>query len=902
MIRPGIRRVLHLGVFRRRAVERDVDEEIALHMELRIAQLIARGVPPDQARDDAIRLFGPLNETRDDLVRVATTTGQRMRWRDWLATAAQDCVYAVRQLRRAPAFTIGVVVTLALGIGANATMYGVIDRLLLRPPAHVVAPDQLGTLSVTFDPRGGNYTQTVLSYPIYLDLVSDTRAFESVGAYTSTSLTLGNGATAQKVRGTRANAGYFSALGVHPLIGRFFAPNETDDAPGAAVVVLGYDFWQRRFAGSAGVLGANVELAGVRYTVVGVAPSGFTGVTPGEIDVWIPLTAGTTAAQLEGWRRARQSYWLLVVARPRAGVSLARAADAATTAVRNGEIADGESRDNTHLRGPVASFTSALPRDARGHSADSKVAVLVGAVSLLLLVLACANVANLQLTRAIRRRREIAIRLALGVSRKRLLAQLTLDTILLSGAGGGAALLVVYWGTNALRRVLFNVDWVGGPVDGHVLAYTAVVALVTGLVSGLAPALQASRPDLADALKSGARGGTSERSPTRTALLVVQAAFATVLLVGTGVFILSVHRIDAMPLGMDPTHVDVISIVTSGKQITDRERTDLYQRLEAAARQFPGVGVTAAGISLPFFTSSGVGVRLPGRDSVPTTRDGGPYINAVGPDFFAVMGTRLLAGRLFNAGDRAGSAPVAIVNATTARLWWPGTSAVGQCMRIGSDTMPCAQVVGVVENSRRQKILEDESVQFFVPMGQGPAWASPQVLFVRTNGVASDAATSIQRHLQRSVAGVPYVEVRPLVDLISPRTRSWRLGATMFTAFGVLALLLASVGLYAILAYDVAQRTQEIGVRMALGASVFEITRLIVGRGVRTVTLGVAIGLAIVFASGRTIAPLLFSTSPYEPSVLIAVAATLLAAALFATWLPAGKASRVDPTAALRAE
>ena len=266
------------------------------------------------------------------------------------------------------------------------------------------------------------------------------------------------------------------------------------------------------------------------------------------------------------------------------------------------------------------------------------------------------------------------------------------------------------------------------------------------------------------------------------------------------------------------------------------------------------------------------------------------------------MNTRLLAGRLFTAGDRAGSAPVAIVNATTARLWWPGTSAVGQCMRVGADTNPCAQVVGVVENARRQTIIEGESVQFFVPMGQGPAWATPQVLFVRTTGAASDAAAAMQRHLQRTVAGAPYIDVRPLADLISPRTRSWRLGATMFTAFGVLALLLASVGLYGILAYDVAQRTQEIGVRMALGASASEITQLVVGRGVRTVAFGAAIGLAIVFASGRAVAPLLFSTSPYEPSVLIGVAITLLVASLLATWLPAGRASRVDPTAALRSD
>jgi predicted permease len=649
------------------------------------------------------------------------------------------------------------------------------------------------------------------------------------------------------------------------------------------------------------VLGTQIELGGGHYTVIGIAPRGFTGVDPSEVDAWVPFTAGTSVAQLQDLQHSRQGYWLFVIARPRTGVSLARAAEAATVAIRNGERADGASEERIRRRAPTAAFTSALPRDARGDSADSKVAVLVGLVSLLLLMLACANVANLQLTRAIRRRREIAIRLALGVSRRRLLAHLTLDSLLLSIAGGGAALLIVYSGSDVVRRLLFDVDWVDGPVDRHVLAYTAVVALLTGLVSGLAPAIQASRPDLADALKVGGRGSTGHRSLARTGLLVVQAAFATVLLVGTGVFVLSVRRIDRMPLGMNPPHVNVVSVNTDGRTVTDNERRDMYARLEAAARRFPGVAATALGVSLPFSTSSGVRVTLPGRDSVPVTRDGGPYLNEVGPEFFDVMGTHLLVGRSFNAGDRAGSAPVAIVNATTARLWWPGTTAVGRCIHIGSDTMPCAEVVGIVENARRQTIIEDESVQFFVPLGQGPAWA-PQVLFVRSVGSASDIAAALHRHLQLTVAGVPYVSIRPLGDLISPGTRSWRLGATMFTAFGVLALLLASVGLYAILAYDVAQRTQEIGVRMALGASASEITRLVVGRGVRTVAVGAAIGLAIVFASGHTVAPLLFSTSPYEPAVLIGVATTLLAAALLATWLPAGRASRVDPTAALRAD
>jgi predicted permease len=353
---------------------------------------------------------------------------------------------------------------------------------------------------------------------------------------------------------------------------------------------------------------------------------------------------------------------------------------------------------------------------------------------------------------------------------------------------------------------------------------------------------------------------------------------------------------------MDAGHLSVAMLDVEGRSVTNAEIGDETLRIEAAARAFPGVSSTATTAYLPFYTSNGIGVTLPGRDSVPLTKDGGPYMNVVGPDFFVVAGTRIVMGRGFTRADRAGSSPVAVVNATTAKLWWPGENPIGKCFRVGGDTMPCSEVVGVAENARRQRVLEDASVQFFLPAGQGPAYATPHMLLIRSALDASRFAQPLQRHLQSSAPDIPYVSVQPLGDLIDPQTRSWRLGATVFSAFGGLALLLASIGLYASLAYDVAQRTREIGVRVALGARSLEIARLIIGRGLGIAVLGLGIGMAVVLVFARIVAPLLFQTTPYEPGVIAAAALALIGGALASTAVPAQRATRVDPSRALNAE
>jgi predicted permease len=702
----------------------------------------------------------------------------------------------------------------------------------------------------------------------------------------------------------RVSANYFATLGVRPALGRLFVADDDGNPVAPRVAVVGYGFWQRHFGGDRTVVGRSLPLGDGQYTVVGVAPERFVGLDQSAIDLWIPLTAGVPADEVAKWHEGRQAFWLRVVGRLRPGVAPAAGETDASATLRAGDRRAAVSPTWIAERNPRVRVLSALPRHARAGDADAKVAVLLGAVSFLVLLLACANVANLLLARGIRRRREIAVRLALGVGRGRLVRLLVLESLVLAALGGAAAVVVARWGGELVRRVLFGgVEWVDSPVDSRVLAYTALAALGAGVLAGLAPALQSIRPELAGALKEGTREGRVHRSRTRRVLLLVQAALTVVLLVGTGLFVRSLRRIETLPLGMDVNGVLLATLSLGGTSYERPEIQEIYRRLEQAARAMPGVRSAAVATSVPFSTAWAEEVRVPGRDSLPLTRSGGPYFNAVTPEFFDAIGTRVLRGRGFADADRGGRQRVAVVNETLARLWWPNESPLGKCIKVGGDTMPCAEIVGVVENARRFQLLEDESVQFFIPLEHAPSYLQPGALFVRpARDDPESLAGPLRRQLQSLIPNLPYVSVEPFRDRVSPQMRSWRLGATMFGAFGVLALSLAAVGLYGVLAYDVSQRTHEIGVRVALGAQRHDVSRLVVWDGLRIVVAGGAIGFGIALVAGQLVAPLLFRTSPQEPAVFGIVGLVVLVVALMATVVPAWRAGRVDPVVALRGD
>jgi predicted permease len=899
----GIRRLLNLPASRRR-VERDVDDEIRFHIESRVAELVARGTSPTIAKEIAAREFGDVAEARFELARVDRRRLTRERRQGWWETLAQDVGYSARSLRSQPGFSAVVIAVLALGIGANVTMFGVIDRLLLRPPAHIADPARLTFIDVgrTIEGDTRRYQRTQ-SYPVYRDMVSATQAFEHVAAYSRDDMAFGRGREAQALRGMRVSASYFATLGVRPAVGRFFLPEDDGDPVAPRVVVLGYGFWQRQFQGSRSVIGRTLPIGADDYTILGVAPEGFTGVSNAVVDVWVPLTANITPKEYESWLRSRQAYWLQLVGRLRPGVTPEQAASRATVVVRAGDLRDGQPRDATGPRARSVHLVSVLPREARADTPEAKVAVLLAAVSVLVLIIACANVANLQLARGIARQREVAVRIALGIDRGRLVRQLVSETVLLALAASVAAVLVTVWGGAIVRRVLFTSDLgVANAVDLRLIVYTALAAVAAGIVSGLLPAFQSSRPAVSDALRAGVRAGGPARARTRTALLVTQAALTVVFLVGAVLFVRSLRRIEALPLGMEPDRVVAVSARTSGMRITSAEVKALYERLLDAARSTPGMASAAVSVGLPFSTVWAEEVKVPGRDSLPMTSEGGPYFNAVTGSFFETLGTRVIRGRTLTEADRHSATRVAVVNETMANLWWPNGDAIGHCMKVGGDTMPCTEIVGIVENTRRFGLIEDPAVQLFVPLEHGPVWADARVLVVRPVGDPVKAIDALRRQLLSRVPDAPYLEMTVVDESVNPQMRAWRLGATAFGVFGLLAVVVAALGLYSVLAYDVSRRLRELGIRVALGASRNGLIRMVVGRAVRVAAVGALFGVLIAMAAGPTVTPMLFQTSARDPLAYVFGAGILLVVALVAAVIPSRRATRVDPIIALRAD
>ncbi|MGH7529848.1 MAG: ABC transporter permease [Gemmatimonadales bacterium] len=824
-------------------------------------------------------------------------------------TLLQDLRYAARSLLRTPTLTGAAIICLALGIGANATTFGVVDRLFFQTPPHVQEPDRVVRVYVRrISSSFGPYVAGVGSYVRYADLRNAVSGFDGVAAYHSVTTSLGRGAEAERIRGMIVTASFFPLLGVKPALGRFFVPDE--DRVGAAqrLVVLGYEFWRRRFGGSAAVLGTTLQLGRNPYTVIGVAPARFNGIGLEPADVWLPMSAADP--DLGGWDllRCTNCFWLDVVARLRPGVSPTQVESEATVVFRrpHAERPRGDSAAVV-LLGPVQA--------ARGPnaSASSKLALWLGAVTGIVLLIASANVANLLLARALQRRREIAVRLAIGAGRRRLVRQLLTESIVLAGLGAAAAVLVIVWLGPVLRDYLLPEHVVGSMLEPRTLAFMVAVALLTGLAAGLAPALHAITPDLTVALKAGERDGTLGRSLTRSALLVAQVALTLVLLVGAGLFIASLQSVRSLRLGLDPDRVLTASV--NLRQLGyERPAIDaLYEQMRERVLGLPGVTDASLAIGDPFGWSFAGDLRVPGRDSLPTLGTGGPYVSAVTPDYFTTLGTAIRRGRAFIDADVTGAQPVAVVNETMARLVWPGEDPIGQCMIVGERRLreagattpaPCTTVVGVVEDTRRNAVIEDATMQYFIPLAQAQQilWAPVTALLIRTAGPADQMAEPVRRTVQEVAPNLPYANVRSLAARLEPELRPWRLGSILCSLFGGLALTLAGVGLYGVLAYTVNRRTHELGVRIALGAPRNHVLLLVVGQGVRVAFVGVAVGAVAALLAGRAVASLLYGVSPHEPAVLGIAALVLLTVAAIASYLPARRATRVDPIVALRTE
>jgi predicted permease len=909
-VRRSVRRIFRLDVRRPAFGRSDALAELESYLDARVEQLVALGWTPDAARHEALRRLGaPLESVIQSLQHSAELRERRMNFQDHLEALRDDLRFAFRGMMREKVVAGFIVATLALSIGANAAMFAAVDRLLIRGPEYIANPARVMRIFQTTEQPAGETTTSYFGWVTYDHLRKDTSVFSGVAAYSvnSNGVPLGTGADAHLVPSASATYDLFPLLGVRPRLGRFYSADEDSPVAPRHVVVLSDRLWRTEFAGSKEAIGQRITIGDERYTIIGVAPRGFTGPQLGPVDLWMPMSIRSQGVTTN-WTTSWNAQWLQLVARLAPGVSAERAAAEATRTYRAAYTGKDTPTHEARI------WAGKLNFNGRGKETPEITLSrwLVG-VALIVLLIACSNVANLLLARAVRRRREVAVRVALGSGRNRLIRLLLTESLLLAVLGGVAGLAVAWVTGTLLRSVLLpGIEWPAAPVDMRVLGVSAVIALVVGLITGLAPALRSSRPDLTAALKSGARDGGSA-SRLRGAFTVAQAALSLILLTGAGLFVRSLDRVRSIDLGIQPDRVLVVApgyptyasrgSAKTGAEFERRQAVTLeaVQRLRA----LPGVEQASVSIGLPFQSSFGQSLRIAGWDSIPAFKAPGPSISAVGPKYFETMGSRVLEGRTFTEADHDGSEPVTVVSQAMAKTFWPGRSAIGQCVYWSNspDSLnTCSRVVGVVADAHAWGIKELPALNYYIPFGQERGFGGTTLLVRPKPGAEAAVTRDVRKAMVAVDPSISFVRVAPLQDAINPQLRPWKLGAAVFTLMAVLALIVAAVGLYSVMSYHVAQRTREIGVRMALGAQSRSIVMMVVRASVLLAGAGIAIGVIVTLWAGHWIEPLLFDTSPREPSVMGAVVATLLAIAIAASAIPAARARRVDPIEALRAE
>jgi putative ABC transport system permease protein len=892
------------ALLRRDVMERELDTELRFHLEQEIEKHVRAGMPRADAERAARIAFGGVERIKDDTRDAHGISG-------W-DTFSQDLRYAWRGLRSRPGFALAIITTLALGIGANAAMFGIVDRVLFRPPAYLKEMDRTHRVFLSFWWDNDQRTDRHFAYRRFLDLKQNTTSFETMAAFGSREIAIGTGLETRQATVAVASATLFDFFDARPALGRFFSPAEDTTPAGEMVAVLGHAYWQSRYGGRADALGEKLHIGSQIYTVIGVAPEDFIGLAEEGVPVaFLPITS-FASARGNGYFQTYNWSWAEIVMRRKPGVSI-------ETATADLPLAYGRSWDAapttwgiTNRKNPTAAEVRAQGRLesvllARGPDANAsaRVAAWVMGVTVIVLLIACANVANLLLGRALARRREITLRLALGVSRRRLYQQLATESTLVALLGGAAGILLAQFGGHALRTFFLTPGQTPDTLtDARTLLFTGAITAVVAVLTGLAPALHALRTDLAAALKSGAREGTYRRSRTRSALLVIQGALSVVLLVGAGLFVRSLSNVRSMDLGWDPEPVVLVQGVPRGARLSLQENNALLDRLVAEAGRLPGVEHVTRSASVPFYSFEGRGAPIvAGRDSL--NKLGGYSLQIGDESYFATMGTGIVRGRGILATDREGTPIVAVVSEEMARAIWPAEDAIGKQFRLPGKDMPLITVVGVAEDMRAGRLRGKPEMWYYLPAEQyNVLFKEPlslQVL-VRVAGRADDHLEGIRRALQPQMPGEGYVTTLAMRSILAPEQRSWEFGATMFAVFGALALVLAAIGLYSVIAYGVAQRSHELGVRIALGASVRDVVTMVLRQGLAFALAGIVIGGVAALWAGRFVEPLLFEQTAKDPAVFGAVALVLVIVAVAATLRPAIRATRVDPTITLRAD
>ena len=814
----------------------------------------------------------------------------------------QDIKYAVRTLIKNPGFTLVAVITLGLGIGANAAIFSLINALLLRPPAHVRQPERLVAL-YTSDFSGPRFGTS--SYADFIDFRTQAEdVIADVALQTARPMSLSTGSENTRAFGQIVTGNYFQMLGTTPLLGRGFLPEE-DVTPGAkAVVVISHDLWQRAYAGDPDVVGRTLRLNGTTFSIVGVAPAGFSGMLRGvATDIWVPIMMNREVGGGPETFTNRGDRGWFVTARLEPGATAELARSRFAVIARQLHEAYPESWTDMNENGRVVTVvpereTRILPQVRT--PAIAGMGLLMAVVGLVLLI-CCANVANLLLARASARHREIAIRVALGASRRRLLRQLLTESALLAGAGAAFGMLVATWTTDlamAFKPPLPVTIQIDLSPDARVLSFVLVVAVVTGIIFGLIPALRASRPDLIPALKAETVKTelAGRRFGLRNVLVVTQVTVSFVLLIVAGLFLRSLRNATTMDTGFDHQNLALASADLSLHSYTEARGRAFYSDLEERVRALPGVRSTSLARSVPLGLSyDRRGIQIPGRERKPG-EDMEFGWNAVGPDYFAMMQIPIVRGRSFSLQDRPGSSAVVIVNETFANHFWPGENALGRTFSNGESTM---EIVGVARDSKYGSLAEENRPFFYVAYEQ--QYDPGMTLHVRTASDPVQILAALRREASSLDSALP-MQIVTMNDHLAVSLFPQRIGATLLGVFGLLGLGLAAVGLYGVIAYAVSRRTREIGIRMALGADAIDVRRMVVKQGMVLAATGIGIGLALALALTRFTSSFLYGISASDPITYAGIAALLAVVAFIASYIPARRATRVDPMSALRYE
>lgn len=809
----------------------------------------------------------------------------------------KDLRHATRHLARKPTITALAVVSLALGIGVNSSIFSIVNAVLLRD-LPLVAPEEVVEV---YTGESGGYAYSTSSYPDFRDLRAQNDVFSELAAYNLTIVTHDDGEDTEVLFGEAVSGNFFEFLGLPLALGRGFAP-EVDQNP-EPQVVLGHQFWRQRFAGEADVLGQTLSFNGQDFTVIGVGPAEYKGIFPGLVaDYWIPMTMNDRISESSKLER-RGSRWLFLKGRLKPEVSLEEAqAQVAVIGERLGTAYPGSNEGRTFNL--VASSDVALHPFVDG-PLRGVAGLLMGIVGLVLLI-ACSNIANLLLARAADRRREIAIRLTLGSTRGRLIRQLLSESLVLSVLGGAIGLLFAFWTSRLIVSfqpplpIPLSVDL---GLDSQVLVFTLGLALLTGLLCGLAPALQASRPDLVSAIKdeSASLGHHYRRFGLRNGLVVAQVAISTVLLVGAGLFVRSLANAQAIDAGFSLKKGAAVTVALGlGNQWNEDQGRVYFDQLLERVRGLPGVTSAAYTEQLPLGLSvSTRDVQFQGQEKL--DEDDWPEIDhvSVGPGYFKTLGVDLLRGRDFATTDNAEAPPVVVVNDTAARQYFPGEDPLGKRLRFDEDN-PWMEVVGVTRTGKYRSLGEDPRP--FVYSSHLQNYSSMLTLVAASAGDERAVLQQIRQEIDDLASGVPIFEQKVFSEHLDVMLFPARMGATLLAAFGVLGLVLASVGLYGVVAYSVSRRTREVGIRMAIGAGQKDVVRLVVKEGMALVAVGLVVGISAALAGSQVMKSLLYGISATDPVTFAGVAVVLCVVALLANLMPAQRATRIDPVVALRYE